>query len=128
MKLVLIILGVVVVLIGGFMLIFNAGMGEIKAMSIGQVDLSKIPDGVYRGSFKRGRWAYNVEVTVKDHKIEKVTLLDDKMRMFEKVNSELVSRILQRQTVRVDAVTGTTISSKALLKAVETALSSSPRG
>ncbi len=125
-KVVLWILGVLVLLVAVSVPIMNIGMGEVKGLEIGAVDLSKLADGTYRGSFKRGRWAYKVEVTIKDHRIEKIVLLDDKWKVMEKVGSELVGRIIQRQSPQVDVVSQATVTSKALLKAVENALNSEP--
>ena len=103
------------------------GMGDIKAMSIDDIDLSSIRDGTYQGAFSKGRWNYNVIATVKDHKITGIKLLDDKMKMAEKVNSEEINRVIGKQSLKVDVVTGATVNSKALLKAIENALKGSPK-
>lgn len=120
--------------LGGFILIgcvsvflMNAGMGSIKAMGIDTVDLSRLADGLYRGSFKRGRWAFRVEVTVKDHRIEKVDLVGDpEWQIKEEMASELIGRIIRNQSPKVDAISGATVTCKAFLKAVENALNSEP--
>ena len=41
----------------------------------------------------------------------------------QNIHDELTSRIIEQQTLKVDVVTGATVSSKAFLKAVENALS-----
>jgi len=116
---------VVAILVMGFFV--TNGLSEIKAMSIGRVDLSTLRDGVYSGSFTKNRWLYSVSVTVKDHKIVDIKLTDDKMKGSDKVNSEQIKRVIDNQSLGVDVVSGATVNSKALLKAIETALKSQPR-
>ncbi len=101
-----------------------SGQSEIKAMSINEVDLASVPDGTYQGTFSKGRWTYNVGVTVKDHKITAIKLLDDKMKPADKVNNEQINRVITKQSLKVDTVTMATVNSKALLKAIENALKS----
>jgi len=104
------------------------GQGEIKAMSINDVDLASLRDGTYQGAFSKGRWTYNVSVAVKDHRITAIKLVDDKMKPADKVNTEQINRVLAKQSLKVDTVTGATVNSKALLKAIENALKSGVSG
>jgi len=99
------------------------GMNEVKSLAIRDIDLSKIANGTYRGSYSKGRWSYNLSVTVEDHKIRAMRLLDSKMKMAEKPNMQQIDRVISSQSLRVDTVTGATVFSKALLKAIENALS-----
>jgi len=102
--------------------VLNRGMGEIKALTINQVDLFSLSDGIYTGSYCKGRWCYTVEVEINTHQITDIRLVDDKMSSMKKVNDSLIKRILEKQQVAVDTYTGATVTSKALLKAVENAL------
>lgn len=99
-----------------------SGQSAIKEIEIADVDLSTVADGVYEGSFKQGRWNYRVAVTVKDHKITRIELLSKRDKMFENMYQTAFERVLAAQSPNVDAVSGATVSSKALLKAIENAL------
>jgi uncharacterized protein with FMN-binding domain len=100
---------------------FNRGMDKIYALEIHNVDLSRVADGDYNGKYCEGRWCYDLTVIVKDHKLKDVRLNNDVMKMFRKQHSILTKRIIDKQCVNVDGISGTTITTKAFLKAVENA-------
>jgi uncharacterized protein with FMN-binding domain len=102
--------------------ILNRGMGEIKALTINPVDLFSLSDGIYTGNYCKGRWCYTVDVEVRTHQIVDIKIVNAKMNALKKVNNELIKRILEKRQVTVDTYTGATVTSKALLKAVENAL------
>lgn len=110
-----------------FVLIFNMGMNQIKKIEIKDIDLSKIKDGEYFGEYGSGRWQYQVKVVLSDGRIKTIEILNQKsgfidMSMYKQVNDQVINRILERQSLRIDAITGATINTKALLKAIENAL------
>ncbi len=102
--------------------VINRGMGEIKALTIDPVDLFAVSDGAYVGDYCKGRWCYSVKVTVIKHRIEQIEIQNEKMKMFKKINNELIQRIIKKQQITVDTYTGATVTSKAFLKSVENAL------
>ncbi len=121
------VVGVVVVL--GVAFLFGIrGMRETLGLQISGVDLSGVADGRYQGSYEAGRFKASVEVTVRDHKIVSVNPLgmdsskaQDK-KILDEAYSPAIAKIIETQTPRVDAVSGATATTKALLKAVENAL------
>jgi uncharacterized protein with FMN-binding domain len=121
-KKVLLIAGIVVVVLVGIMAIaaFN-GMDYVRKMTINPINLSKITDGVYPGSFKQGRFSYSVEVTVKGHRIEAVRSTGSK-QVTDAVLEQIFYRIIQDQSVKVDTVSGASLTTKAVSAAVENAL------
>ena len=126
-KKVLIAVGVVVIVlilagVGGFLWITN-GLNKYKNMTIGKVDLTRLPDGTYKGSFKGGRWSNTVEVTVRGHKITSIKVVKDVEFNNPKVAGQLFNEVKSAQSTQVDAVTGSTVTSKAYLKSIENALS-----
>lgn len=125
-KVLYVLIVLVVIILAGAYWLFN-GMGEVKRLEINEVDLSKLADGVYEGSFQKGRWNYNVAVTVKDHAITGIELINPKSGPHDKFHREEIAKVIERQSVKVDAVSGATVSSNALLKAIENALGSTPR-
>jgi len=54
--------------------------------------------------------------------VEKVKILNKSVFSIPRVPDEIISRVLNQQTLGVDAITGATASSKAVLKAIENAL------
>ncbi|TAL38036.1 MAG: FMN-binding protein [Spirochaetes bacterium] len=94
----------------------------IRALRINDVDLSRIPDGVYEGSFSYGSFNYLVRTTVKKHRIANVEILKNRDTVYARKAEGVVGRVLEKQTPNVDAVSGATTTSKALLKAIEYSL------
>jgi uncharacterized protein with FMN-binding domain len=121
-KITLIILGSIVVF--GVIMFFVASMGisDIKKMVINEVDLSKIADGVYKGTFHKVRWTYEVEVTVKDHRITSIKNINKLPDPAVKLTDGAIKSIIDKQSVKIDVVSGATINTKAFQKAVENAL------
>ncbi|MDR1210881.1 MAG: FAD-dependent oxidoreductase [Spirochaetaceae bacterium] len=94
--------------------------------SQGGKKLSFIP-GTYYGEAD-GLWdKINVEVTVNQNAIEEVFIMNhnETGRIMYAVNHELIPAIRRYQSTGLDAVSGATISSRAVLSAVENALQSS---
>lgn len=95
---------------------------KVRKMPINEVDLSRVSDGSYRGDFSYGGFTYEVEVSVKDHKIEGIEILRNRESKHAKKAEGVAEKVLEAQSLKVDAVTGATTTSKALLKAIENAL------
>jgi len=85
------------------------------------VDLRKINDGVYTGSFGDFLVAVKVNVTVKRHRIDEIKIVEQKCGPgYEALDT--VDRIVKAQSPKVDAVTGASGSSLAIMIAVNRAL------
>ncbi|MEL7604213.1 MAG: FMN-binding protein [Bacillota bacterium] len=97
------------------------GLKQTLALSIGAVNLSEIPDGDYTGTYDCYRWSSEVEVSVRGHAITGIEVIKGQNGR-EDIQNELIVRVLQAQSPAVDAVSGATADSKAILKAVESAL------
>lgn len=91
----------------------------VAEMKINDVDLEKFDDGTYRGSFSYNRFTYIVESTVNEHKYSEITIIQNRTTERAVMAEEVVGRVKEHQTLLVDAVSGATASSKALLKAIE---------
>ena len=83
---------------------------------------SGISDGIYKGSYHKGRWNYDLELTVKNHKVTEVKNINKQMATFEEFNKNLTSELLEKQKIPFDTVSGATVHTKAFLKAVENAV------
>jgi len=98
---------------------------SVRALAIESVDLSKVPDGTYEGSYAYGSFSYVVSVHVDNGRIVAIDILKNRATNHAIMAEGVVSRVLSEQKTDVDAVTGATTTSKALLKAIENALTSS---
>lgn len=79
-------------------------------------------DGTFRGESDGYEDKIIVDVTLKADKIVTVKVVSQAESRAKTSMKVIPKRIIEAQKVRVDAVTGATISSKAIMRAVEKAL------
>ncbi|MFW5981658.1 MAG: FMN-binding protein, partial [Halanaerobiaceae bacterium] len=91
-------------------------------LGISNVDLSRLEDGIYTGSYEGGRWSNELEVKIKDHQIVGINIIDDLSFSLLEVREEIFQRLQEEQRLDIDVVSGSTLTSKAYIKAVEDAL------
>jgi len=85
------------------------------------IDLSQVEDGVYPGRFSEFLVMTDLEVTVTDHRITSIKMLDQRCgKGYEAL--ETFDRIIQAQSPKVDVVTGATGSSLCIMISVQRAL------
>ncbi len=94
---------------------------HFEGIAIEDVDLAQIADGVYAGEFGEFLVAVKLNVTVKDHKIVSIEITDQRSSPDHKA-LETIDRIIAAQSPNVDAITGATGSSMAIMIAVQKAL------
>lgn len=117
-----IIMGIVLItLIIGGIYSWRFVSGSHKIM-VGSVDLSKVPDGTYEGSYSFFHDSSKVRVTVQDHHITAIESLTSGGAAKNDIPT-LIERVIAQQSLQVDLVTGASVSQKVFLKAVESALS-----
>lgn len=96
---------------------------QVADITISNVNLSKVVDGTYTGSYEVLWVAAEVKVTVKNHKITGIKLV--KHKNGRGTPAEIIpNKVVEAQSLEVDTVSGATSSSKVILKAIENALSS----
>lgn len=98
-------------------------MLRVRQMEIQNVDINKIQDGEYIGAFSYSGFEYKVKTIVNDHRIGDVVILHNRDTKHAKRAEGVISEIVNNQTPKVDAISGATTTSKALMKAVENSLS-----
>ncbi len=84
-------------------------------------DLALIADGTYVGSHRSGLVSAKVELTVKDHAISSFVIKKHRCGKGRPAEA-IAARVLEKQTLAVDVVSGATASSRVILKAAEKAL------
>jgi uncharacterized protein with FMN-binding domain len=122
LKIVAIVLAVLVLGFAGFCVFLFMGKEKTNNLSIQVVNLESIADGAYAGSYEGFRFSNKVEVTVKDHIITGIEIKKPVLFMKEKTSDQLIDEVKASQNTDVDVISGATVSSKAVLKAVENAL------
>jgi len=99
----------------------NASLKQVEALEIAHADASHMPDGMYIGECDMGVLFAKVEVTVQDGRIAQIELLEHRHGL-GKAAEEIISVVIARQRVDIDAIAGATLSSRVILKAVDNAL------
>jgi uncharacterized protein with FMN-binding domain len=87
-------------------------------------DLSTKTDGTYRGAYALSKTPVKVtlDVDIENAKITGIEIVKHRCSPIGKKAEKITDTILEKQSLDVDAVTGATGSSKAIIKAVEAAL------
>lgn len=88
----------------------------------GPVPAQRLADGVYRGSAWNGPVRAVVDVTVRDQRIADVALVSHQRWRGREAEDRIPGSIVAQQSTRVDAVTGATISSIAIMNAAQDAI------
>jgi uncharacterized protein with FMN-binding domain len=97
---------------------------RIRNMTINEPDLRRLENGRYIGRAEVGGFSFVVEVIMTDHRMEEIKVLKNGDSSYERWAEGVISKILRYQTLQVDAITGATTTSKALMKAVSNSLQS----
>ncbi len=120
-----VILGIIGVFVLGVLImafILMNGMNTAQALELNQINLAQIDDCKYVGTYETTRWTNTVEVVIENHEIKEITIVKDVMIALEGLSDRLFKRVIDNQSIEVDIETGSTITSKAYLKAIENAL------
>jgi uncharacterized protein with FMN-binding domain len=94
---------------------------EAGAITVTHLNLQGVQEGVYLGEYSLRRVKAAVRVTIGDNRILAIELIE---HLHSKGHSgeAVISAVLEQQSLTVDTVSGSTVSSKAILKAIEKAL------
>lgn len=115
-----IIILIILVIIGIYVKV-QSDLKELSTIEIQDVDLSKIKDGYYEGSYDVFPVSVEVNVFVKNQEIKDINIL--KHTNGQGSSAEKITElIIQSQSLDVDVISGATYSSKVIIKAVENAL------
>jgi len=95
---------------------------QVKNIVIENIDIFKIPDGVYTGECNVTFIYAKVEVTVKSGEIADIAILEHRNERGKPAES-VINDILDKQKIDVDAVSNASNSSMVIKKAIENALS-----
>jgi uncharacterized protein with FMN-binding domain len=103
-----------------------AQLKKVREMPINDIDMSHVEDGMYTGDFTYGMFGINftyvVETDVKSNRIIDIRVVKNRNTNHAKLAENVIPRVIEAQSPNVDAHTGATTTSKALLKAIEYSL------
>jgi uncharacterized protein with FMN-binding domain len=92
------------------------------------LDVSRVPDGTYKAGSTAYAGELYVAVTVRSKRIESVKITEHKERQFYSAFTDTPNQIIAKQSVKgVDAVTGATMTSEAIINATAKALAGAMR-
>lgn len=121
-----IIVVVLLLLAAAFAIVVKQSEKRLEALSdipIEAVDLAAIPDGTYKGSYQAFPVAAEVNVTVQEHRMIAIDLV--KHSHGQGGAAEVIpDRVMEAQSLQVDAISGATYSSRVILLAIQDALTS----
>lgn len=95
---------------------------KIKADVVKNVDLSKVKDGEYEAIYPAKMWSKKVNLVVKDHKIADIKMSAVGKIPVADVENQLLARVIKNQSLDVDAIAGSTITTRVILKSAQLAL------
>lgn len=122
LKIVLTVFIIFLLVSGGGIFYLSRGLEAGNSLEINTVNLADIKDGTYKGEYKAGRWTNETAVTVKDHKIVSVDVVKDVVFSKPEVKQQLIEMVIKNQSTDIDVISGSTVTCKAYLKSIETAL------
>ena len=86
---------------------------KVAALTFDEIDLTKVEDGVYEGQCDTGIVRVRVQVTIRNHQLESIELLEHENGTGTPAEA-ILDQMVQNQTTAVDAVSGATCSSKVI--------------
>ena len=92
-----------------------------QPLQIGTVNLSNVADGTYMGVCQNKILFAVVQVEIESHEIIGIEVIEHKASYMAQAE-QIAGAVCSEQSLEVDAVTGATLTSDTVLKAVENAL------
>lgn len=92
-----------------------------QKLEISTVDLDTASDGEYVGVCQNKILFAVVKVKIQDHKITDVEVIEHKASYMEQAR-QIAERVCDEQSLNVDAISGATLTSNTVQKAIENAL------
>lgn len=109
-----------IVLIGIlFALIIGCATAKIVG---GPIPSNILKDGIYDGEAKDGPVKVLAKVTIQNQRITNIKLIEHRTWKGKPAENIIPDRIINKQSTRVDVVSGATVSSRAIMNAVEAAV------
>lgn len=92
----------------------------IRETTFDEIDVANVSDGIYIGEYDVNFIYAKVEVTVENGKIVSISILEHRNERGKSAET-VIEKIIEKQKIDVDAISGATNSSIVIKKAVENA-------
>lgn len=124
-KPIFLIISILILFIVGKIVLGNL-VNNVRNISVSTLDLSDIQDGNYLGEYSISPVYVQVEVYVKNHQITDIIIKQHDNGLGSKAE-RIINDVIFKQSFEVDTVSGATVSSKCILKAIENAIENSKK-
>lgn len=105
----------------GVSLYLKTLVNNVYSITVSNLNMANITDGIYVGEYSVTPVYVKVEVSVTEHKITGIKIIEHENGLGGKAE-KIVDDVIIQQSLEVDAVSGATVSSKCIIKAIENAL------
>jgi uncharacterized protein with FMN-binding domain len=105
----------------------NVQLQGYRDLPVTSVDVGMVQDGRYDGADTQAGFTFRVRVTVADGRIARVDVLSNRDTHYARLATLAADKLVGRARNDVDAISGATTTSKALMRAVANALEVAPR-
>ena len=122
-KILIILLCTILFVLIGASLYLKRLVNNVNSIMVSNLNMANITDGIYVGKYSITPVYVEVEVSVTEHKITNIKIIEHENGLGGKAE-KIVDDVISRQSLEVDAVSGATVSSKCIIKAIENALQS----
>jgi uncharacterized protein with FMN-binding domain len=95
-------------------------LGDLNK-EVGTPDLSAKSDGTYRGEYTIGPVKVVLDVTMENSRMASISIIKHRNGRGEKAE-DILPVVIEQQSLGVDVISGATMSSRTILKAIENAL------
>lgn len=102
-------------------IMLNLYADKVDNIPVSNPDIEHISDGTYIGEYSATPVYVKVKVSIANHKITDIRILEHRNGLGSKAE-KVVDDVMNTQSLDVDAVSGATVSSKCIIKAIENAL------
>ncbi|HAV20682.1 MAG TPA: FMN-binding protein [Firmicutes bacterium] len=96
-------------------------MEQLTATPLSNIDVSELADGVYAGSHHVFPITAEVNVTIQNRRISSIELVKHIHSRGSQAEA-IIDKVIEAQSLDVDAISGATYSSMVILRAIEDAL------
>ncbi len=93
----------------------------VKNIKVENINLSSTKDGIYYGSYVIDPVKVSIEVEIKSNQIIAISILEHVNGLGQKAET-IINEVISSQSLQVDTISGATVSSTTILKAIENAI------
>ena len=122
-KILIILLCTILFALIGASLYLKTLVNDVNSITVSNLNMANITDGIYVGEYSITPVYVKVEGSGTEHKITNIKIIEHENGLGGKAE-KIVDNVISRQSLEVGAVSGATVSSKCIIKAIENALQS----